>query len=134
LCGARIALCFLSKLNRDTYTRRCFEIPASGTLLLSEYSDDLAGMFREGVEADYFRSPEEMIEKIRCYLDDDALRRRVAAAGRLRVVDDGHDVVSRMAQVIGWINGIAVEKKALSHFSTQPGNSTIYENSSLDHR
>ena len=24
LCGARVALCFLSKLNRDTYTRRCF--------------------------------------------------------------------------------------------------------------
>ena len=25
LCGAKIALCFFSKLNRDTYTRRCFE-------------------------------------------------------------------------------------------------------------
>jgi len=30
LCGAKVCLAFLSKLNRDTYTRRCFEIPACG--------------------------------------------------------------------------------------------------------
>ena len=45
LCGARVALCFLSKLNGDTYTRRCFEIPAARTFILSEYSDDLASLF-----------------------------------------------------------------------------------------
>lgn len=100
LCGAKVALCFFSKLNRDTYTRRCFEIPATGTLLLSEYSDDLAGLFSEGHEADYFRNPVEMIEKIRTYVEDDCRRQAVAAAGARRVVADGHDVVSRMAGVV----------------------------------
>lgn len=103
LCGARIALCFLSKLNRDTYTRRCFEIPASGTLMISEYSDDLATLYTPGVEADYFRSSDELISKLRLYLGDESLRTRVAAAGAARVREDGHDVVSRMRTLLDWV-------------------------------
>ena len=103
LCGAKVALCFLSKLNRDTYTRRCFEIPATETLLLSEYAEELTTLFRAGVEADFFASKEELILKLRCYVDNESLRVSVAKAGHQRVVDDGHDVVSRMKQVIDWV-------------------------------
>lgn len=109
LCGARIALCFFSKLNRDTYTRRCFEIPASGTLLLSEFSSDLASLYCEGVEADFFRSRDEMMEKIRKYLSDDLARTRVADAGARRVREDGHDVGSRMRQLLAWVSDIQSE-------------------------
>ncbi|MFZ2412564.1 MAG: glycosyltransferase [Candidatus Methanoperedens sp.] len=104
LCGAKVALCFLSKMNRDTYTRRCFEIPATGTFMLSEYSDDLATLYKEGVEADFFRSREELIAKLKRYLEDETPRQSVAAAGYHRVISDGHDVVSRMKQVLEWIN------------------------------
>jgi hypothetical protein len=100
ICGAKIALCFFSKLNRDTYTRRCFEIPATGTMLLSEYSDDMASLYSVGKEAEFFKSKQEMIDKVKLYLKDDNLRRRVAAAGQQRVINDGHDIVSRMARVI----------------------------------
>ena len=103
LCGAKVALCFFSRLNRDTYTRRCFEIPATGTLMLSEYSDDLATLFVEGREADYFRSREEMIHKLRLYLDDKEQRESVARAGLLRMTRDGHDVKSRMADLLSWM-------------------------------
>lgn len=103
LCGAKIALCFLSKLNRDTYTRRCFEIPATGTLMLSEYSHDLATLFKAGVEADFFRNRDEMIEKIKYYLANDEIRKKVALAGRQRVIEDGHDVASRMKQLLTWV-------------------------------
>ncbi|HAF00057.1 MAG TPA: hypothetical protein DCO68_05560 [Methylophilaceae bacterium] len=106
LNGAKIALCFLSKLNRDTYTRRCFEIPATNTLLLAEYTPDLASMFKEGAEADFFRTPNELVEKIRNYLQNDSLRERVASAGYKRVITDGHDAVSRMQQVLKWANEI----------------------------
>lgn len=97
ICGAKVALCFFSKLNRDTYTRRCFEIPAAGTLLLSEFSADLAGLFIGGKEADYFGNVQEMVEKLEIYLNNDELRRQVAQAGHRRVYDAGHDVTSRMA-------------------------------------
>lgn len=102
LCGAKIALCFFSKLNRDTYTRRCFEIPACGRLLLSEYSDDLASLFEPGVEADFFRTLDEMVDKLRGYLASDERRTAVAAAGMRRVHAAGHDVDSRMQQVLAW--------------------------------
>lgn len=103
LCGAKIALCFFSKLNRDTYTRRCFEIPAAGTLLLSEYSDDLASLYQAGEEADMFKTKQEMIQKINLYLDNDDLRSRVAANGNQRAIIDGHDIVSRMAKVLDFV-------------------------------
>jgi hypothetical protein len=111
-CGAKIVLCFFSKLNRDTYTRRCFEIPATGTLLISEYSDDLASMFQEGVEADYFRSKEELLEKIKYYLGNDETRKSVSDAGLQRVRRDAHDVVSRMKQVLDWAGEIYKQEHA----------------------
>lgn len=100
---SKISLCFLSSLNRDTYTRRCFEIAAAGGFLLSQYSDDLATLFTEGLEAEFFRSKEELLDKIRRYLAYDHLRRSVAAQGRERVHRDGHDVVSRMKQALSVI-------------------------------
>lgn len=106
LCGAKVALCFLSKLNRDTYTRRCFEIPATKALMLSEYSDDLASLYAEGVEADYFRDRDELIEKIKHYVGDDAARRRVAQAGHDKVLSAGHDIDSRMKSMLTWIEQI----------------------------
>ena len=106
LCGSRIALCFLSKLNRDTYTRRCFEIPATGSMMLAEYSSDLAGLYTEGREVELFRSVDELLTKIRFYLEHDDRRRALAAAGHERVARDGHDVVSRMSAVIEWVGTI----------------------------
>lgn len=100
LCGAKIALCFFSKLNRDTYTRRCFEIPATETLMLSEYSEDLASLYREGAEVDYFRSQEEMLSKIEYYLGHPEQAQRVARAGYDKVTTAGHDIDSRMRTLL----------------------------------
>jgi len=113
LSGAKIALCFLSKLNRDTYTRRNFEIPATGTFMLSEYTRDLATLFDEGKEAEFFRSKEEMMDKIRFYLSHGEQRNDIARRGRERVLRDGHDVTARMEQMltaIGMGEGIGCQR------------------------
>ena len=107
LCGAKIALCFFSKLNRDTYTRRCFEIPAAGTLMLSQFGADVAAFYTQGVEADFFSDVDEMARKIERYLADDGLRAAVAAAGCRRVRADGHDVVSRMRVLVQQIENVS---------------------------
>ncbi len=106
LSGAKIALCFFSKLNRDTYTRRCFEIPATKTMLLSEYTNDMAELYLEGEEAEFFRSKEQMISKIEYYLTHDTQREAVALGGWRRVHNDGHDAVSRMRNLIEQIENI----------------------------
>jgi spore maturation protein CgeB len=98
--SAGISLVFLSKLNNDTYTRRCFEIPVTGTMMLSEHTDDLASLFREGEEAEFFRSPPEMMDKIRFYLAHDEARRKIGQAGRRRVLRDGHEAMDRARTVL----------------------------------
>ena len=112
LCGARMALCFLSKLNRDVYTRRCFEIPASGALLLSERSPELLDMFRENEEAVFFSNPAELVEKARWLRDSPATAKRIAAAGRRRVLSDGHSVRDRAAQFLEMVGHLRREPEA----------------------
>lgn len=100
LCGAKMCLSFLSKMNRDTYTRRCFEIPACGRLLLSERTDDLKEMFIEGKEAVFFSSKEELVEKAVWLSNHPDEIERIAEAGRKRVWADRHDVVNRAKQFL----------------------------------
>jgi len=111
LCGAKICLCFLSKMNRDIYTRRCFEIPACGRLLLSERTDDLQEMFVEGKEAVFFSSKEELVEKAQWLLRHPKEIDRIAEAGRKRVWADSHDVVSRARQALQFIQKDVKDKR-----------------------
>lgn len=98
--SAKICLVFLSKLNNDTYTRRCFEIPAAKKFMLSEYSDDLKNLFAEGSEAEYFRSREELLEKVAYYLAHAEAREAIALGGFKRVQRDGHEVKDRVKEIL----------------------------------
>jgi spore maturation protein CgeB len=98
--SAKISLVFLSKINNDTYTRRCFEIPATKTMMVAEYTDDLATLFEEGKEVEFFRSNEELIEKLRFYIARPNLIKSIGYAGYARLLKDKHEVTDRAAQVI----------------------------------
>jgi len=112
LNSAAIALVFLSRINNDTYTRRCFEIPAAATFMLAQHSDDLAELFTEGREAEYFRSSAELVEKIRYYLAHPDEREQIAAAGRARLLRDGHEVGDRLRQVMQTYSDRTFDKRA----------------------
>lgn len=98
--SAKIALCFLSKLNNDTYTRRCFEIPACGTALFSEWSEDLANLFEDGVNAVLFKTQEELVERVTYYLSHPEDLSLLAARGAELVQSKGHDVYSRASWLV----------------------------------
>lgn len=103
LCGAKICLCFLSKLNRDTYTTRCFEIPACGKVMLAERTDDLLRIFKEDEEACFFSTHEELVEKARWLLANPDIRERIAKAGLKRVWESEHDVTSRARTFLSFL-------------------------------
>ena len=100
LSGAKICLAFLSKLNRDTYTRRCFEIPACKSVMLAERTQDLKRFFKEDEEACFFSSTDELIDKAKWLLSHEKKRESIANLGMRRVWTDGHDVVSRAKQFL----------------------------------
>lgn len=102
---AKIALVFFSKFNNDTYTRRCFEIPAARRLMISEYSKDMdENLFSAGVEADYFESGEELLKKVRFYVDNQDEYDKVRVAGHNRLLSDGHEVEDRAVEILRVFN------------------------------
>jgi len=100
LNSAKIAVVFLSKLNRDTYTRRCFEIPAAGALMISEYTDDLNSMFEQGVDADYFYNADELQEKVDFYLNNPETLNKMRKSGYERLHRDGHSAIHRVQEIL----------------------------------
>ena len=109
LNGAKIAVVFLSKLNRDTYTRRCFEIPAAKTMMISEYTDDLSSMFVEDLEAVYFRNKEELLEKIIYYLANPEKLNKISENGYNKLHKSGHEIKDRVRQIIDVYNRLKNE-------------------------
>ena len=104
LSGAQMCLCFLSRLNRDTYTYRSFEIPACGRLLLSERTADLQMLFTENEEAVYFSNPTELVKQVLWLREHPEHAQQIAQAGYRRAMADGHSVDVRMRQVINLIS------------------------------
>lgn len=104
ISGAKIAIVFLSKHNKDIYTRRCFEIPASGTFMMLPDNCFLKKLFQEDVEAVFYNNKEELLEKIRYYVYHPLQREKIARAGKKRVIKDKHNNVSRAGEILSLID------------------------------
>ena len=79
------------------------------SLLMCEYSEEIAAIFKEGVEAVFFRSPDELVEKINYYLENETLRVEVAEHGYQAVHNRGHDLYSRFSRVVEQVKGISAQ-------------------------
>lgn len=96
----RINLGFLRRVNRDLQTTRSIEIPACGGFLLAERTDEHLRLLKEGVEAEYFASDAEMLEKVRYYLTHENERARIAAAGLRRCLTGGYSNADRLTSIL----------------------------------
>lgn len=103
LSGARIGLGFLRKVCPDQHTTRTFEIPACGSLLLSDRTPECQAFFTEGQEAEYFDSEAELVDKVRFYTQNETARQRIAAAGRQRCLSSGYSYLERMRTAMNWL-------------------------------
>jgi len=112
LNSSKIALCFFSKINSDSYTRRTFEIPASGSMLLSEYSKDSVDLLEPNQQAVYFRTYDELISIAKYYLANESERKNIANLGRIKVLDK-HLPLARVNQILNNYYLSLKEKKSI---------------------
>lgn len=97
---AKIALVFLSKINNDTYTRRCFEIPAVKTLMVAPINEDICSLYRLNEEFVGYANIDDFVKKVKIYLDYDNERNSMINKAYKRLIQDGHESKDRVNEVL----------------------------------
>lgn len=98
--GSKIGLGFLRKAWPDQHTTRSFEIPACGSLLLADRTEEHQEFFEEGKEAEFFASCEELLDKVKFYCRNESARKRVAAGGYKRCIEAEYSYVHRLSAAL----------------------------------
>jgi spore maturation protein CgeB len=90
--------------NRITQIRlRDFEVPMSGGFYLVEYMKELEEFFEIGKEIVCYKNKNDLVEKIKFYLNNDSEREKIRLAGRERCLRD-HTWQKRFKKVFCEIN------------------------------
>lgn len=88
--------------NRGDYTvggYRMFDLPGNGVMQICDGGPYLNDFFREGEEIVRHSSVDDLIDKVRYYLDHPAEREKIARGGYRRVMAD-HRIGHRLTQLI----------------------------------
>ncbi len=83
--ASKVNLCPVLKANKSGIPLRALDIMGCGGFLLSGFQPELYEYFVDGQECVMYTSIEDAVEKADFYLQNDDLRRRIAAAGLEKV-------------------------------------------------
>jgi spore maturation protein CgeB len=109
LGSAKIGLNILRPQNEKGHNIRTFEIPASGTLMLSERSQELLSLFAEDKEAVYFSTPEELRQKVGYLLQNESLSQSIADAGYQKAL--AYTINERVQEIISLVADLKFTKE-----------------------
>lgn len=106
---SQINISFLTHSNRDEFVHKSFEIAACGGFLLAERTQGHMDRFVEEEEAVFFTGYDELRDKIKRYLNDEAARARIAAAGHRRAITSGYDNDTQVRRILEKLTEIRSE-------------------------
>ncbi|MCR4584438.1 MAG: glycosyltransferase [Lachnospiraceae bacterium] len=101
--GSRINLNITLRSIQSGLSLRNFDICGCGGFLMTNYQEELPELYEPGVEAEYFSSTEELLDKCAYYLDHEEDRAAIAKRGYERTVSS-HSYDIRIAEMIRLIN------------------------------
>jgi spore maturation protein CgeB len=101
--ASKIALCLLSRGNRDQHTHRTFEIPFIGSVLCAERTSDHLSFYQEGVEAIFWSNADECADRCFEILANPERLKLMALAGheRVKILEQSNDDV--MARILKYL-------------------------------
>ncbi|MDB5273294.1 MAG: hypothetical protein JWO58_1661 [Chitinophagaceae bacterium] len=91
----------------DLITSRTFHIPASGGFMLHQRTEESVLYYEEGKEAAFFDGQEELIEKVKYYLNHEAERAEVLQQGRQRALAE-HSIDQRAQTILQHLKGLSL--------------------------
>lgn len=104
LSSTAVGIGFLRDICDDQHTTRSFEIPACRSMLFADRTPEHSALFEEGVEADFFASPEEFIDKCRFYERSPSTVARIAEAGYRRTRSSGYRYIDRLVHALEFLS------------------------------
>lgn len=116
LRSSKVALGLLSKRIPETTTTRTFEIPASGAFMLAERTSEHEQLFKEGEEAEFFDTTEELCDKLSFYLRHPQMRNNIARAGRDKCLSSRYSTLDQFDYVMSIAVKMRREKIGESFF------------------
>jgi spore maturation protein CgeB len=87
---------------KGAVNQRVFDVPASGSFLLTDHRRQIERLFEPGTEVALYQSQDEIGPLLERYLADPAERGRIAAAGRVRVLAE-HTYEHRLSAMLAVI-------------------------------
>ena len=79
--------------------------------MLAERTAEHQEFFREGEEVAYFSSPQELVDKVRYYLEHGDERKRMAEAAYHRVTSGNHSYADRLQQILELAGPLICERR-----------------------
>jgi hypothetical protein len=97
---AEICIGLLSEGNRDLHTTRSMEIPALGSLFCAQRTPEHLQLYVDGQEAVFWNGPDDCADHCRTLLQAPERRKRIADAGRVRCLANGHFTEKLLGRVL----------------------------------
>ena len=100
--GSKINLNISLKGIEGGTPQRIMDVMGAGGFVLSSYCEETAELFEENKEIVFFRTPEELLEKVDYYLAHDMERRQIARAGYEKVINC-YTYEKKMKELLEWV-------------------------------